>query len=59
MALGNAQSMRSKYMDLGTITARIDLETIAPELYMVTVEGDNISWQPLAMLSVTESDTDA
>ena len=46
-------------MDLGTITARIDLETIAPELYMVTVEGDNISWQPLAMLSVTESDTDA
>ena len=48
-------------MSLGTITARIDLETIAPELYLVMVEGDNIPWQPLAMLdtSVAESDTDA
>ena len=48
-------------MSVGTIKARIDLEPIAPELYMVTVEGDHIPWQPLAMLdtSVTESDTDA
>ena len=48
-------------MDIGTITARIDLETIAPMLYLVIVEGDHIPRQPLAMLdtSVTESDTDA
>ena len=45
---------------LGTIVARIDLETIAPSVYLIAVEGEHTHWQPLGIADMrVESDTDA